>query len=1085
MTGRYRAAALLVAILLLAIGTTPEALSAQDTDPPSITGIVTGQDGEPIPAAQVELRHLETGTGTLRITGAEGRFTFPDLEPATPYLLVVRSAGFTTQERDDIVLDPGETRRIEVTMVPPGFELEAIDVIVDRRFDTSLSGPVISITREEVTAHPSTERNFMELARLSPIAVQTSDGGEMSISGQNERHNSILIDGSLNQDVFGASPSGVPGAAARAKPMPIDAIEQFRIEAAPFDVGVSGFTGGVMNATTRRGTNEFSGSAFSEFRNQRFFGSLELQGADVAPEEFTKHVWGFDVGGPIREDRAHYFVALEFEDRNEPSMGFIRDVHSPFATGVLPDSLDAMARILQDQYGMDVGTSGQVSLRNPLRNVFSRLDWQLSEANHLMLRHNFSGAARDSTPNRSGVRPYEFSSAGYRAESTSHAITAQLTTELGGGHANQFTANVQRISEEMLPNSTDPMVDVLLRGLDDGVPLRREARAGSRYFSQQNALDQSILQLTNRLFLDRGALQTTFGIGLDYFSFDYDDRPGSRGYYQFDGLENLAMNRPHRYEVLMSNPDGGDPGVELSVLQPHLYFQNHHEFPGGFVLSYGVRMDVPIFRGEPEWNEPIDQEFELRTDVLPSVSLTFSPRLGFNWQPATDRRTQVRGTFGVFTSNLPYVWMADAIRHNGMDRTVLSCTGAVAPDLNPSAPPPTSCRFGPGDPHARVVAFREDFRLPRELKITMAIDRELPGDILMTAEALFIPTFSRTAVRDLNLPAAGSPGDRNYQQAFGDRAHYGASVLDGYVPRRRVAGFSQVLQVENEKRAALAWSTTLQLERRFTDWLFMTGSVSASRTKDEQSLGFGDMATNLAATPVGRLGNQFTARPANFDRPWKYLLSARMNVPERWGGSRVSLVYVGQSGQPYSYTYGSDINGDGFPGPGIPLDAGNSLLYVPESPASIPGTLATQSLFAQFVNEVEECLADIRGAIMERNACRTPMTHMVDLSVVQPIDVGGIRLELNGDLLNVLNFFNSDWGRVWEVDPVIPILDFDGRELPDEFGVDPSPSDPPRVFFTGPRARDPETGSLRPVLPHTLIVPASQWQAQLGIRIRF
>ncbi len=1062
-------------------------LFAQDTEAPALFGEVLSQRGAPIAVAEAELIEIGTELSRTTLTNSEGRYEFTDLEPGASYRLIVRSAGYSTAEREVADMNAFERRRVNVVMIPPEFALEGIDVAVDRRFDPGLSGPQISVTREQVLAHPTTERNFLELATLSPVAVQTSDGGEVSISGQNERHNAILVDGALNQDVFGASPSGIPGAAARAKPIPFDAIQQFSIEAAPFDVGVSGFTGGVMDASTRSGTNQWEGSLFSQFRNQHFFGSLELDGAQVAPEEFSKYVWGFNVGGPIRLDEAHFFIAAEFEDRSEPSLGFIEGTHDALRTRLAPDSLARMTDILQNQYGMDPGTSGQVSLGNPLSNVFARLDWQLSEAHRLVLRHNFSGAARDSTPNRSPVGPYEYSSAGYRAESNSHAFSSRILSEFGAGHANQLSFNVQRISEEALPASLAPMLDVTLRSSEDGVGLRREARAGSRYYSQQSALDQTIIQLTNRMVLARGDVNTTLGLGLDYFRFDHDFRPGSRGYYQFDDLGALEANQASYYEVNVRNPEFSDPTVQFSVAQPHLYMQNEHEFPDGLVMNYGMRVDIPMFLGSPLYNEAVDDAFGLRTDNLPANRVTFTPRLGFNWQPLTRLRTQFRGSIGIFTANLPYTWMADAVRHTGLGNAILTCSGGNTPGYDPSAPAPVTCADGSGVESAaqgRVVGFRDDFALPRELKITTSLDQELPGNIVMTVETLMIPTFSRTAVRDLNLPPVGVAGDSDYNEAFGERAHYGSATATGYSSDRRLPQFSQVLQIENEKRAAIAFGATLQLEREMAEWLTLTGSLSLSRTTDEQSLTFGDMATSLAATPIGTIANQYTARPANFDRPRKYLLNARARVPERWGGAQVSVLYVGQSGQPYSYVYGSDINGDGFPGAGIPLDASNDLIFIPDDPTRIPGSLLTKQLFTQFVDGVEPCLADVRNQITTRNSCRTPMTHMVDLSVSQPFSVGGARFEVSGDMLNVLNLFNSEWGQVWEVDPVVPILDF-ARRTEEDMQGNPLPNSPAQLGFSGPVVRDQESGALRPVLPHNLVVPASQWQAQVGLRVYF
>lgn len=1061
-------------------------LAAQGLGSAAVFGTVRTEDGLPAPLARVELRYVPTGTVVRTLTNEDGRYQLFNVRPGGPYTLTVGSLGFANLERSDIQLRAEQRLELNLTLTERPIALAVIDVAADRRFDVSRAGPATTMTRDAIASHPTIERSFLEMATRSPVVIQTTEGGGLSISGQNERQNAVLVDGALNQDVFGASSSGLPGAAARAKPIPLEAIHEFRVEVAPFDARSSGFTGGVLNAITRSGTNVWEGSVLSQIRDERLFGSLMLDGVDIAPTDYRKQVYGVSLGGPLRHDRAHVFFAAEFESRREPAPGYSLGVHDPITTHVSADSMARLVRIFESGYGVDPGTPQQVSLENPLANVFTRLDWRLTDRHVLTLRHNYAGAARDSTPNRAPFGAYELSSAGYRISSRNHAISALLASRFGAGHSNELSLNVQHSRERSTPNANFPQVDVRVSSSFDDVGLVRHVRAGARYFSQHNELDQTVVEVMNALTLARDRIVTTVGVDADIFHFRHDYRPGSLGYYRFDRLVDLEANLPSYYEVNVLDGSADDHVVRFTVAQPALFVQNEHRFPPELVLRYGIRLDVPLFPSQPDYNAAVDSAFGIRTDRLPGGKLLFSPRLGFNWQSQADRwRTQLRGGFGLFTGRIPFIWMADAYRNNGLRGAVLACRGEDAPAFDPTAPAPLACAAGGTASTAgqsTVVGFSRDFRYPRELKVTTAIDQQLPLGFLASVEGLFVQTHGRTIVSDVNVGAPGTPGDQGYARAFGFRAHYGRAAGIGYVPERRVPGFAQVLLLDNDERSATAWSVTAQLEKRFGAWLDLSGSVTFARSTDRQSLVFTDMLTNHGAAPVGQLISDLNIRPANFDRPRKYLGSLRTRLPGRWGGTELSVVYTGQSGQPYSYVYGSDINGDGYSGPGIPLDAGNDLIFVPENPASIPGTLTAKALFAQLAR-TDPCLADVRAAIVERNSCRAPATHHIDMRLAQPVTWRGVRLELSADLLNALNLLRSDWGRVWEVDPLVPVLDIVDRSERSMSGA-VIPTSQALLGYTGSVRRDAE-GALRPGQPFNLILPASQWQAQLGLKISF
>lgn len=1098
------------ALFLVLAGTTslvassPAPAEAQGLGSAAILGEVRNEAGERVALAQVEARYEPTGTLVQTTTNQAGRYQLVNLRPGGPYTVRVQTVGFRAQFHEEVFLRADQRLVLDFTLTEQPIELPGIEVrsIPDIRFDVTRNAPALTVTRQSIAAFPTIERNFMELADLSSMAVQTREEGGFSITGQPERHNAILIDGALNQDVFGTSSSGMPGARARAKPIPMDAIHEFRLEVAPFDARVTGFTGGMLNAITRSGTNEWEGSVFSQYRNERFFGDLLLDGENVAPLTYNRRIGGFNLGGPLSRDRAHFFVAGEFENRAEPAPGFTLGENAPIRTSVSPDSVARMAQILGNDYALDPGTPAQVSLENPLSNLFSRLDWRLSDAHTLTVTYNQAHAARDSTPNRASFGAYEFSSSAYRIESSSRFLSARLVSRLSGGHSNELMVNVQRIDEQPEPASRFPQIDVRVRSNFDGAPFVRDVRAGSRYFSQRDRLRQTVLQLTDAVTIARDEIVTTFGINADLFRFEHEFLPGGLGYYRFDSLADLEANDPSHYEIHTLLPGTDDPTLRFSVFQPGAFVQNEHRFPGGLVLRYGLRIEMPFYRKEPRYAREVEEEFDIvlphftdrqttwasgiRTDGLPTRRLIFSPRIGFNYQSELRFRTQVRGGFGLFTGRVPFSWLSSLYRHNGLRSALLSCSGPNAPALDPALPAPVQCASGAGVEEAgerAVVGFHPDYSYPRELKVAWSVDQEVPGGFLLAIEGIFVQTFGRTVLRELNLGRPGELGE-GYQQAFGTRIPFGEAVPDGFEPIRRADGFSSVLAMENDERSAIAYALAFDVEKRIADWFHLRGSYSMARSDDNQSLLFGDQVMNFAASPIGLHPNQVGPSPSQFDRPWKFVVNTSFRVPRRWGGSELSVLYVGQPGIPYSYVYGTDINGDGYPGAGIPLDASNDLIFVPDPPTSIPGSLTARSLFGRLVG-MEPCLAQARarGGIMRRNTCRGPATHRVDLRLIQPVHFGGLRLEVSGDVLNVLNLLNNDWGRVWEVDPVVPVLDMVGR-------WDPEPGSGhslgrPQLGYTGSLVRDPETGQLEPRLPYTLITPASQWQAQIGVRVSF
>src|SRR5690606_21291261 len=167
------------------------------------------------------------------------------------------------------------------------------------------------------------------------------------------------------------SAGGIPGGGSGGKIISAEAVKEFRVMMTPTDVRQGNFAGMLVNAVTKSGTNEFHGGAVISHRN-------EAMAADPLREpEFNVTQFGFHVGGPIIQDRLHFFIAPEWQRRSTPAGGPYYTSSggaSPEPPAVPLDSLREIADIMRQQYGLDVGGVGPGGLETRLTNLFGRID---------------------------------------------------------------------------------------------------------------------------------------------------------------------------------------------------------------------------------------------------------------------------------------------------------------------------------------------------------------------------------------------------------------------------------------------------------------------------------------------------------------------------------------------------------------------------------------------------------------------------------------------------------------------------------------------------------------------------------------
>ncbi|HXL52262.1 MAG TPA: TonB-dependent receptor, partial [Gemmatimonadales bacterium] len=501
------------------------ALGAQGVTTGAITGKVTDASGQPVVLADVRIVNRSTGYTTSTRTRDNGLFLVQGLEVGGPYTVTVRAIGQQPYQRDNIDVELSQATRVDVRLTAQAVQLEGIVVAgaVTPDFSPTRQGVGTQISDSLVRRIPTFSRDFVDQLKLSPQVVFPATGAA-SGGGAYNRFNTITVDGANQSERFNLSATkGVPGGGSSGKIVSIDAVKEFRVSFTPSDVRQGNFAGMLVNAVTKSGTNEFHGGASYTYRNNTDVLGLQLVGRDLRASPLDVKQYSFYIGGPIIRDRLHFFVAPEFQEKTQPALGpyYLNGQPGPDAPSVPLDSLTRIANIMQSTYNFNVGTTGIVNIDNPLRNLFGRIDFQISPVHRLVVReilnHDENGSFSRNTNNYqtsplSQNQGYRFGSNGFTGVTKNNSTTAQLYSNFAGGLSNELIVGYSTINDERQVVVQAPEVGV---GVNVG-GTKRAVTFGTEQFSPGNLLDQKIFEAVNNLTIPKGAHTFTVGGRLDF-----------------------------------------------------------------------------------------------------------------------------------------------------------------------------------------------------------------------------------------------------------------------------------------------------------------------------------------------------------------------------------------------------------------------------------------------------------------------------------------------------------------------------------------------------------------------------------------
>jgi carboxypeptidase family protein len=289
-----------VPCLAAAVGLVVSSSVAAQIGGSAITGIVVDQAGAAVPGAMLTITAAETNLRRMTLTSEDGTYVVPGLVPGS-YTVRVELNGFRPLTREGILLATGETLRFDLRL-ELGAVTEAITVTAGApllRSETSGLGHLVD--NRKIIQLPLNGRSFITLATLVPgVAVPPSPAAPFPrINGGRPRTNEYLFDGI---SVLQPEPGQVaffPN---------VDAIQEFKIESNSPPAEFGRFNGGVVNLTTRSGTNALHGTAFEFFRHEALNARNFFAPTSAVKPQFRRKQFGGVLGGPLRRDRTFFFV---------------------------------------------------------------------------------------------------------------------------------------------------------------------------------------------------------------------------------------------------------------------------------------------------------------------------------------------------------------------------------------------------------------------------------------------------------------------------------------------------------------------------------------------------------------------------------------------------------------------------------------------------------------------------------------------------------------------------------------------------------------------------------------------------------
>ncbi len=815
-----------------------------------ILGTVTDPDGAVIPGATVTATNVDTGFTRRVVTGGTGAYRI-DLLPSGTYDVRVDMSGFKSEIKKGVAVTLGSAVRVD-------FQLQL--AAVKEEIVVTAQAPVVETTNPSVTSSvsdiaianlPLNGRDFTDFVALTPASIPDAVG-RVHIGGMRGIQNSFNIDGANDQSTFFGEERGgtrPPFTFSQA------AIKEFQVITSSYSVQFGNASGGIINAITKSGTNDFQGEAWFYYRDESFVGDDALGNP---PNDFSQKQFGVAFGGPIIRDKLHYFVSYDGQRFTTPTYRYFRRFPS--------DRIAEWEAKTGLSYANEVG---QVNQTNDEDALLVKLDWQVSENHLFTLRDNYSNQEGENLTNR--YRTSGRSNNGLE-KNKFNSLVATLNSVLSEDAFNELIVQYSKEERPRYANTT-------------ALPEVRIGRSYDATFGQNNFLpnwlDEERWQIIDNFTYYMGNHTLKAGINFDLVRYDDGFFRYGGGHYYYGDWQAFFDDEPIYYIQAFSDYNGA---VKFDTGFYAAYLQDEWRVTPNLTLTYGIRYDLQDHDDPKETNPLFPQ-----TGQIPDDTNNFAPRVGFAWDINGDGRQVLRGGIGLFYDISPTLLDANAMLANGV--RVVRITTYCDSGNCPPYPGRLSSAEGLSGGRPDIYVFDPDFENPETLRMSIGYEREVAPDLSLGVDLIYSETKNLERKLDLNLaPDGGTTPDG--RPTYRTRANY--------------PDFNKIIQFTSDAEANYR-AVVIKARKRFSNGWMLDASYTYSRARDNDS---NERSVSSSSNfPEDQYNLDAEWGPSNFDVKHKFVASATVMLP--YDITLSTIVFI-RSGFPFTAAGYPDLNHDRY-----------------------------------------------------------------------------------------------------------------------------------------------------------------------------